>query len=95
MRETAKPEIKIYTHDKIKVLFSLTSDINTLPKVHTDKMSTFVAGCHKSLRERHGEGLLWANDFARRRTQQKLATVSATNERSSIDGLLWRSDSRL
>jgi DNA helicase HerA-like ATPase len=94
-----KPEVKIFTPDKVKVRFSTLTEADIrylLPEGTSDKMSHFLRQAYRSLKEGPlGKKGLWGyhdlRDFV---TQQKYGDSSDQGNQSSIDGLLWRLDSR-
>lgn len=94
-----KPDVKIFTPDKVKVRFSTLTEADIrylLPEGTSDKMSHFLRQAYRSLKEGPlGKKGLWGyhdlRDFV---TQQKYGDSSDQGNQSSIDGLLWRLDSR-
>ncbi len=93
-----KPEVTIFTPDKVKVRFSTLTEADIrylLPEGTSDKMSHFLRQAYRSLKEGSlGKKGIWGyhdlRDFV---TQQKYGDNDQGNQ-SSIDGLLWRLDSR-
>ena len=100
-----KPEVKIFTPDKIKVRFSTLTEADVkylLPEGTSDKMAHFLAQAFTSLRERlkaeRKQDYAYAyHDLRDEVTAQKFGSENqkdAGGNVSSIDGLLWRMDSR-
>ncbi len=101
-----KPEVKIFTPDKIKVRFSTLTEADVkylLPEGTSDKMAHFLSQAYSSLRERlkaeHRAEYAYAyHDLrdevnAQKFGDEKKGSGDGGNV-SSIDGLLWRMDSR-
>ncbi|CDM66065.1 ATP-binding protein [Pyrinomonas methylaliphatogenes] len=96
-----QPEVKIYTHDRIKVRFSTLTEADIqylLPEGASDKMLHFLSQAYRQLvNSPQGRNRLWGYHDLR---DAVLAQKYEGNERSessnanSIDGLLWRLDSR-
>jgi DNA helicase HerA-like ATPase len=96
-----RPEVKIYTHDRIKVRFSTLTEADIqylLPEGTSDKMLHFLSQAYRQLvNSPQGRNRLWGYHDLR---DAVLAQKYEGNERSessnanSIDGLLWRLDSR-
>ena len=100
-----KPEVKIFTPDKIKVRFSTLTEADVkylLPEGTSDKMAHFLAQAFTSLRERlkaeRKQDYAYAyHDLRDEVNAQKFGSENqkdAGGNVSSIDGLLWRMDSR-
>lgn len=101
-----KPEVKIYTPDKIKVRFSTLTEADVkylLPEGTSDKMLHFLAQAFRALKERlrmeRREDYQFAyHDLRDEVTKQKYSDESKKDGSggnvSSIDGLLWRLDAR-
>jgi hypothetical protein len=100
-----KPEVKIYTPDKIKVRFSTLTEADVrylLPEGTSDKMTHFLSQAFRSLHEKHKAEnapitptliTICATKLTNRNTATNRKKTAAANV-SSIDGLLWRMDSR-
>ena len=99
-----KPEVKIFTPDKIKVRFSTLTEADVkylLPEGTSDKMLHFLAQAFRSLQERlrfeKRQDYAYAyHDLRDEVTKQKYGDEKKGDggNASSIDGLLWRLDSR-
>lgn len=101
-----KPEVKIFTPDKIKVRFSTLTEADVkylLPEGTSDKMLHFLAQAFRSLQERlrveRRQDYAYAyHDLRDEVNAQKYGDESKKDGSggnvSSIDGLLWRMDSR-
>ncbi len=100
-----KPEVKIYTPDKIKVRFSTLTEADVkylLPEGTSDKMAHFLSQAFTSLRERlkaeRKQDYAYAyHDLRDEVNNQKFGSENQKDSGgnvSSIDGLLWRMDSR-
>lgn len=101
-----KPEVKIFTPDKIKVRFSTLTEADVkylLPEGTSDKMAHFLSQAYSSLRERlkaeHRAEYAYAyHDLRDEVNNQKFGDekkgAGDGGNVSSIDGLLWRMDSR-
>ena len=101
-----KPEVKIFTPDKIKVRFSTLTEADVkylLPEGTSDKMAHFLAQAFRSLNERlkaeRRQDYAYAyHDLRDEVNAQKYGDESKKDGSggnvSSIDGLLWRMDSR-
>ncbi len=101
-----KPEVKIFTPDKIKVRFSTLTEADVkylLPEGTSDKMAHFLSQAYSSLRERlkaehRAEHTYAYHDLRDEVNKQKFGDEkkgsSDGGNVSSIDGLLWRMDSR-
>ena len=106
VRENYQPEVKIYTPDKIKVRFSTLTEADVkylLPEGTSDKMAHFLSQAFRSLNERlkaeRKQDYAYAyHDLRDEVMNQKYADESKKDGSggnvSSIDGLLWRMDSR-
>ncbi|MGI8467622.1 MAG: ATP-binding protein [Pyrinomonadaceae bacterium] len=99
-----KPEVKIFTPDKIKVRFSTLTEADIkylLPEGTSDKMIQLLSQAFSSLNERlkaekRRDYAYAFHDLRDEVTKQKYES-SSNKENSnapSIDGLLWRLDSR-
>ncbi len=100
-----KPEVKIFTPDKIKVRFSTLTEADVkylLPEGTSDKMLHFLAQAFRSLNERlrteRKQDYHYAyHDLRDEVNKQKFGSENQKDgggNVSSIDGLLWRMDSR-
>jgi uncharacterized protein len=102
-----KPEVKIFTPDKIKVRFSTLTEADVkylLPEGTSDKMLHFLAQAFRSLQERlrfeRRQDYAYAyHDLRDEVLKQKYGDEKKGGSgdggnASSIDGLLWRLDSR-
>ncbi|HKR01614.1 MAG TPA: ATP-binding protein [Pyrinomonadaceae bacterium] len=95
------PEVKIYTHDRIKVRFSSLTEADIkylLPEGTSDKMLHFLSQAYRSLTAgERGARELWSYyDLRDEVKAQKYEgnERSESSNASSIEGLLWRLDSR-
>lgn len=90
-----KPEVKIFTPDKIKVRISTLTEADIaylLPEL-TEKMRTFLSAAYRALMIRAGERQLWGfHDLLDEVLQQKYETEEGKGggNVSTIDGLEWR-----
>ncbi|MFN2456162.1 MAG: ATP-binding protein [Pyrinomonadaceae bacterium] len=96
-----RPEVKIFTHDRIKVRFSSLTEADIkylLPEGTSDKMLHFLSQAYKSLTAgERGARELWSYyDLRDEVKAQKYegSERSESSNASSIEGLLWRLDSR-
>ncbi|CAN5473646.1 DUF87 domain-containing protein [soil metagenome] len=101
-----RPEVKIFTPDKIKVRFSTLTEADVkylLPEGTSDKMAHFLSQAFRSLNERlkaeRRQDYAYAyHDLRDEVNAQKYGDESKKDGSggnvSSIDGLLWRMDSR-
>ncbi|HYP50196.1 MAG TPA: ATP-binding protein, partial [Pyrinomonadaceae bacterium] len=100
-----KPEVKIFTPDKIKVRFSTLTEADVkylLPEGTSDKMLHFLAQAFRSLNERlrfeRRQDYAYAyHDLRDEVLKQKYGDEKKGGDggnASSIDGILWRLDSR-
>src|SRR5829696_5102199 len=100
-----KPEVKIFTPDKIKVRFSTLTEADVkylLPEGTSDKMLHFLSQAFRSLNERlrfeRKQDYAYAyHDLRDEVLKQKYGDEKKGGDggnASSIDGLLWRLDSR-
>ncbi len=97
-----KPEVKIFTHDRIKVRFSTLTEADVkylLPEGTSDKMLHFMSLAFRSLKATRRDGLWDYYDLRTAVTEQKFGKEDArggdsSGNISSIDGLIWRLDMR-
>jgi hypothetical protein len=98
-----KPEVKIYTPDKIKVRFSTLTEADVkylLPEGTSDKMAHFLSQAFTSLNERLKQERRQDYAYAYHDLRDEVNAQKFGDEKkdggnvSSIDGLLWRMDSR-
>ncbi len=92
-----KPEIKVFTPDKIKVRISTLTeaDINYLLPETTEKMKTFLSQAYKALINTRREGMWGFQDLLEEVLQQKYGDEkSGGGNVSTIDGLEWRLNRR-
>jgi DNA helicase HerA-like ATPase len=99
-----KPEVKIFTPEKIKVRFSTLTEADVkylLPEGTSDKMLHFLSQAFRSLQEklrveRRQDYAYAYHDLRDEVTNQKYGTEGKSDggNVSSIEGLLWRLDSR-
>jgi DNA helicase HerA-like ATPase len=99
-----KPEVKIFTPEKIKVRFSTLTEADVkylLPEGTSDKMLHFLSQAFRSLQEklrveRRQDYAYAYHDLRDEVTNQKYGTEGKSDggNVSSIEGLLWRMDSR-
>ncbi|HEY0077387.1 MAG TPA: ATP-binding protein [Pyrinomonadaceae bacterium] len=100
-RDGYRPEVKIFTHDRIKVRFSSLTEADVkylLPEGTSDKMLHFLSQAFRQLTSgQRGERELWGyHDLRDAVKEQKYegSERSESSNASSIEGLLWRLDSR-
>ncbi|MGI9035321.1 MAG: ATP-binding protein [Pyrinomonadaceae bacterium] len=99
-----KPEVKIFTPDKIKVRFSTLTEADVkylLPEGTSDKMAHFLSQAFTSLNERLKAERKQDYAYAYHDLRDEVNAQKFGDEKkdgggnvSSIDGLLWRLDSR-
>jgi len=99
-----KPEVKIFTPHKIKVRFSTLTEADVkylLPEGTSDKMSHFLSQAFRALQEklkaeRRQDYAYAYHDLRDEVNEQKFGTEGKSDggNISSIEGLLWRLDSR-
>ncbi len=96
-----RPEVKIYTHDRVKVRFSSLTEADIkylLPEGTSDKMLHFLAQAFRQLTGRpdSDRGLWGYHDLRDEVKAQKYEgnERSESSNASSIEGLLWRLDNR-
>ena len=95
------PEVKIFTHDRVKVRFSSLTEADIkylLPEGTSDKMLHFLSQAYRRLTasERGARGLWGYHDLRDAVTQEKYGDEErgGGGNASSIEGLLWRLDNR-
>src|SRR2546421_479440 len=94
-----KPEVKIFTHERVKVRFSSLTEADIkylLPEGTSDKMLHFLSQAFRQLAATRQNELWGYHDLRDEVKAQKYegdARGEASNA-SSIEGLLWRLDSR-
>lgn len=96
------PEVRIYRHDGIKVRFSTLTEADIkylLPEGTSEKMLHFLHQAFTKLTETHKNGLWNYQDLHEEVVAQKYRNENsnssdASGNVSSIEGLLWRLDSR-
>ncbi|HEX8336561.1 MAG TPA: ATP-binding protein [Pyrinomonadaceae bacterium] len=98
-RDGYGPEVKVFTHERVKVRFSSLTEADVkylLPEGTSDKMLHFLSQAFRQLSAtRHGE--LWGyHDLRDEVKAQKYegSDRGDSGNASSIEGLLWRLDSR-
>jgi DNA helicase HerA-like ATPase len=96
-----RPEVKIYTPDRVKVRFSTLTEADIkylLPEGTSDKMHHFLSQAFRQLTAGfHGGRELWGYQDLRDAVKAQKYEGTDKNESSnasSIEGLLWRLDSR-
>lgn len=98
-----QPEVKIFTHDRVKVRFSSLTEADIkylLPEGTSDKMLHYLSQAYRRLAATdRGERGLWGyHDLRDAVTAEKYGDEdgrgNSTGNASSIDGLLWRLDNR-
>jgi DNA helicase HerA-like ATPase len=98
-RDGYRPEVKVFTHERVKVRFSSLTEADVkylLPEGTSEKMLHFLSQAFRQLRDtRRGE--LWGyHDLRDEVKAQKYegSDRGDSGNASSIEGLLWRLDSR-
>jgi DNA helicase HerA-like ATPase len=98
-----RPEVKIFTHDRVKVRFSSLTEADIkylLPEGTSDKMLHYLSQAYRKLTadERGARGLWGYHDLRDAVTAEKYGEDdgrgSSSGNAGSIDALLWRLDSR-
>ncbi|MDQ3651939.1 MAG: ATP-binding protein, partial [Acidobacteriota bacterium] len=96
-----QPEVKIFTHDRVKVRFSSLTEADVkylLPEGTSDKMLHFLSQAFRQLTAgQRGARELWGYHDLRDAVKEQKYEGGERNEASnasSIEGLLWRLDSR-
>jgi DNA helicase HerA-like ATPase len=93
------PEVKIFTHDRIKVRFSSLTEADVkylLPEGTSDKMLHFLSQAFRQLTATRQNELWGYHDLRDEVKAQKYegGERSESSNASSIEGLLWRLDMR-
>ena len=94
-----RPEVKIFTHERVKVRFSSLTEADIkylLPEGTSDKMLHFLSQAFRQLTATR-QNELWGYHDLRDEVKAQKYEGSERNEASnasSIEGLLWRLDSR-
>jgi hypothetical protein len=97
--EGYRPEVKIFTHERVKVRFSSLTEADIkylLPEGTSDKMLHFLSQAFRQLTATR-QNELWGYHDLRDEVKAQKYEGSERNESSnasSIEGLLWRLDSR-
>ena len=97
-----RPEVKIFTHDRIKVRFSSLTEADIkylLPEGTSDKMLHYLSQAYRKLTagERGARGLWGYHDLRDAVTAEKYGDEDgrgSSGNIGSIEALLWRLDSR-
>jgi len=96
-----RPEVKLFTHDRIKVRFSSLTEADIkylLPEGTSDKMLHFLSQAYRQLTAgRRGARELWGYHDLRDAVKEQKYEGNERGESSnasSIEGLLWRLDMR-
>jgi uncharacterized protein len=98
-RDGYRPEVKIFTHERVKVRFSSLTEADIkylLPEGTSDKMLHFLSQAFRQLAATR-QNELWGYHDLRDEVKAQKYEGSDRNESSnasSIEGLLWRLDSR-
>src|SRR5438270_5344033 len=98
-RDGYRPEVKIFTHERVKVRFSSLTEADIkylLPEGTSDKMLHFLSQAFRQLAATR-QNELWGYHDLRDEVKAQKYEGSERNEASnasSIEGLLWRLDSR-
>ncbi|HWS56774.1 MAG TPA: ATP-binding protein, partial [Pyrinomonadaceae bacterium] len=100
-RDGYAPEVKIFTHDRVRVRFSSLTEADIkylLPEGTSDKMLHFLSQAYRRLTagDRGARGLWGYHDLRDAVTQEKYGDEErgGGGNASSIEGLLWRLDNR-
>src|SRR5918911_1942697 len=94
-----KPEVKIFTHERVKVRFSSLTEADIkylLPEGTSDKMLHFLSQAFRQLTATRQNELWGYHDLRDEVKAQKYEgdARGESSNASSIEGLLWRLDSR-
>jgi len=94
-----RPEVKIFTHERVKVRFSSLTEADIkylLPEGTSDKMLHFLSQAFRQLAATRQNELWGYHDLRDEVKAQKYegSERSESSNASSIEGLLWRLDSR-
>jgi DNA helicase HerA-like ATPase len=93
------PEVKVFTHDRVKVRFSSLTEADVkylLPEGTSEKMLHFLSQAFRQLTATR-QNELWGYHDLRDEVKAQKYEASGTSESSnasSIEGLLWRLDMR-
>jgi DNA helicase HerA-like ATPase len=98
-RDGYSPEVKIFTHERVKVRFSSLTEADIkylLPEGTSDKMLHFLSQAFRQLTATRQNELWGYHDLRDEVKAQKYEGDSRgeSSNASSIEGLLWRLDSR-
>lgn len=98
-RDDYRPEVKIFTHERIRVRFSSLTEADIkylLPEGTSDKMLHFLSQAFKQLSATRQKELWGYHDLRDEVKAQKYegGDRGESGNASSIEGLLWRLDSR-
>jgi uncharacterized protein len=98
-RDGYRPEVKIFTHERVKVRFSSLTEADIkylLPEGTSDKMLHFLSQAFRQLTATRQNELWGYHDLRDEVKAQKYegSERSESSNASSIEGLLWRLDSR-
>ncbi len=95
------PEVKIFTHDRIKVRFSSLTEADVkylLPEGTSDKMLHFLSQAFRKIKSTKREGQWAYHDLRDAVMEEKYGKDDGRGDSSgnvsSIEGLLWRLDHR-
>ena len=94
-----KPEVKVFTHERVKVRFSSLTEADIkylLPEGTSDKMLHFLSQAFRQLTATRQNELWGYHDLRDEVKAQKYEgdARGESSNASSIEGLLWRLDSR-
>jgi DNA helicase HerA-like ATPase len=94
-----KPEVKVFTHERVKVRFSSLTEADVkylLPEGTSDKMLHFLSQAFRQLTATRRSELWGYHDLRDEVKAQKYEGTDRgdSGNASSIEGLLWRLDSR-
>src|ERR671932_1264772 len=98
-RDGYKPEVKVFTHERVKVRFSSLTEADVkylLPEGTSDKMLHFLTQAFRQLTATRQNELWGYHDLRDEVKAQKYEgdARGESSNASSIEGLLWRLDSR-
>ncbi|MDT5294372.1 MAG: hypothetical protein QOJ76_1252 [Acidobacteriota bacterium] len=98
-RDGYRPEVRVFTHDRVKVRFSSLTEADVkylLPEGTSEKMLHFLAQAFRQLTATR-QNELWGYHDLRDEVKAQKYEASGSSESSnasSIEGLLWRLDMR-